>query len=31
VRGFALMGSVNVQRKGPPGEPLLKRLGWHGG
>jgi hypothetical protein len=31
VRGFALMGSVNIQRKGPPGEPLLKRLGWHGG
>ena len=31
VRGFALMGSVNVQRKGPPGETLRKRLGWHGG
>lgn len=31
VRGFSLMGSVNVQRKGPPGEPLRKRLGWHGG
>jgi hypothetical protein len=31
VRGFALMGSVHVQRKGPPGETLRKRLGWHGG
>jgi hypothetical protein len=31
VRGLALMGSVHVQRKGPPGEPLRKRLGWHGG
>lgn len=30
VHGFALMGSVHVQRKGPPGEPLRKRLGWHG-
>jgi hypothetical protein len=30
VRGFALMGSVHVQRKGPPGESLRKRLGWHG-
>ena len=30
VRGFALMGSVHVQRKGPPGETLRKRLGWHG-
>ena len=28
VRGLALMGSVNVQRKGPPGE-VRKRLGWH--
>ncbi len=26
VKGFALMGSVHVQRKGPPGESLLKRL-----
>lgn len=31
VRGLALMGSVHVQRKGPPGETLRKRLGWHGG
>ena len=30
VRGFSLMGSVNVQRKGPPGPPVLKRLGWAG-
>jgi hypothetical protein len=30
VRGFALMGSVHVQRKGPPGEPFRKRLGWAG-
>ena len=30
IRGFALMGSVNVQRKGPPGERLIKRLGWTG-
>jgi hypothetical protein len=30
VKGFALMGSVNVQRKGPPGERLSKRLGWAG-
>lgn len=30
VRGLALMGSVTVQRKGPPGERLLKRLGWSG-
>ncbi len=27
LRGLALMGSVHVQRKGPPGEPLRKRLG----
>ena len=26
VKGFALMGSVHVQRKGPPSESLLKRL-----
>ena len=26
VKGFALMGSVHVQRKGPPGESLRKRL-----
>jgi hypothetical protein len=30
VKGVALMGSVNVQRKGPPGDPLTKRLGWTG-
>jgi hypothetical protein len=30
IRGFSLMGSVNVQRKGPPGPPVLKRLGWAG-
>ena len=30
VRGFALMGSVHVQRKGPPGESLRKRLGLAG-
>ncbi len=30
LRGFALMGSVHVQRKGPPGESLRKRLGWAG-
>jgi hypothetical protein len=30
VRGFALMGAVHVQRKGPPGESLRKRLGWAG-
>ncbi len=30
VRGFALMGGVHVQRKGPPGEALRKRLGWAG-
>ncbi len=29
VRGLALMGSVHVQRKGPPGEPLRRRLGRH--
>jgi hypothetical protein len=28
VRGVALMGSVHVQRKGPPGESLRNRLGW---
>ncbi len=27
LRGIALMGSVHVQRKGPPGETLRKRLG----
>jgi hypothetical protein len=26
VRGFALMGAVHVQRKGPPGESLRRRL-----
>jgi hypothetical protein len=26
VKGVALMGSVHVQRKGPPGEGLRKRL-----
>jgi hypothetical protein len=26
VRGFALMGAVHVQRKGPPGESLRSRL-----
>lgn len=30
VRGLSLMGSVSVQRKGPPGAPVLKRIGWHG-
>lgn len=30
VRGLALMGSVHVQRKGPPREGLHKRLGWAG-
>lgn len=29
VRGMALMGSVRVQRKGPPGEALRRRLGRH--
>jgi hypothetical protein len=29
-RGIALMGSVHVQRKGPPGEGLRKHLGWAG-
>jgi hypothetical protein len=29
VRGLALMGSVNVQRKGPPGDGLRRRLGRH--
>jgi hypothetical protein len=29
VRGLALMGSVHVRRKGPPGETLGGRLGWH--
>jgi hypothetical protein len=29
VRGLALMGSVHVQRKGPPGEGVRRRLGWH--
>lgn len=27
LRGLALMGAVRVQRKGPPGEPMLRRLG----
>ena len=27
LRGFALMGSVHVQRKGPPGASLRRRLG----
>ena len=30
VRGLALMGSVHVHRKGPPGQPLRTRLGWSG-
>ncbi len=30
LRGFALMGSVHVQRKGPPGQSLTKRLGLSG-
>jgi hypothetical protein len=30
VRGFALMGSVHVQRRGAPGEGLRRRLGWSG-
>jgi hypothetical protein len=30
VRGFALMGGVHVQRKGPPGEGLRRHLGWAG-
>ena len=30
IRGFALMGSVNVQRKPQPGETVRRRLGWHG-
>jgi hypothetical protein len=30
VRGLALMGSVNVQRRGAPGEGIRKRLGWAG-
>jgi hypothetical protein len=31
VRGFALMGSVNVQRRRPPGEArgVRRELGWH--
>lgn len=29
LRGLALMGSVHVQRQGPPGEGVRKRLGWH--
>jgi DUF1707 SHOCT-like domain/Cell wall-active antibiotics response LiaF, C-terminal len=29
VRGFALMGAVHVQRKGPPGA-VRKKLGWTG-
>ena len=30
LRGFALMGSVTVQRKGPPGAGIRKHLGWAG-
>ncbi len=30
LRGFALMGSVHVQRKGPPGQSLTRRLGLSG-
>ena len=30
LRGFSLMGSVHVQRKGPPGESIRQRLGWAG-
>jgi len=30
LRGFSLMGSVHVQRKGPPGETFRSRLGWAG-
>jgi Domain of unknown function (DUF1707)/Cell wall-active antibiotics response 4TMS YvqF len=30
VRGFALMGSVNVQRKAQPGDGVRRRLGWSG-
>lgn len=30
LRGFSLMGSVHVQRKGPPGSAFRKRLGWAG-
>ena len=30
VRGVALMGSVRVQRRGQPGQPTPRRLGWHG-
>jgi hypothetical protein len=30
VRGIAVMGSVKVQRKGPPGERASRRLGWTG-
>ena len=30
VRGIALMGSVNVQRRGAPGEGMRGRLGWAG-
>lgn len=30
LRGFSLMGSVHVQRKGPPGETFRKRVGWAG-
>ncbi|CAN5435605.1 hypothetical protein BH10ACT10_BH10ACT10_03710 [soil metagenome] len=31
LRGFALMGSVHVQRKGPPGAILRRHLGLPGG
>jgi hypothetical protein len=31
LRGLALMGSVHVQRKGPPGQSLRRRLGWSAG
>lgn len=30
VRGFAMLGSVHVVRKGPPGDSIRKRLGWAG-
>ena len=30
LRGFSLMGSVHVQRKGAPGESIRERLGWTG-
>lgn len=30
MRGFAMLGSVHVVRKGPPGDSIRKRLGWAG-